>query len=504
MKDDLINFVSAPAGPLILAGAVIVAGFLATRFAFKSSPIGRFACHLAFFTGLTIALIFAGVVPYVPTPSTDGTTKFLVVSAYKIVWWIAACRLLAGFIRAYMILETQPKETRLLQDLLAGLIYLGAFFAIVADVFDMQVGGLLATSGAIAIILGLALQSTLADVFSGIVLNLAKPYRPGDWVILDSETQGTVVEMNWRATQIVTPSNDLAIVPNSVIAKSKLINLGHPSKAHGMSIRLGIEPTVRPSTICMMLEAALLSSNRILHIPRPTVTIKGLNAVSMDCELYFFVPDIGTSNDAQNELFDLVHRQCVASGIRLAPPPNAPVTVTPKAIEPGSQETPQTLLDHLAIFAPLTDDERAALATKMRQRSCRAGETVVEAGSALHALFIVRSGVLVVSRKEGERDVETMRLSPGDYFGETGVLTGGVAPSKVATLTRAVLYEISKDDLGPILKERPAIATELGQILARREATARQRLERRVDQGYQQEDLAEVLAMRVKTLFRLT
>jgi CRP-like cAMP-binding protein len=216
------------------------------------------------------------------------------------------------------------------------------------------------------------------------------------------------------------------------------------------------------------------------------------------------VPDIGTSNDAQNEVFDLVHRQCIASGIRLAPPPNAPVTLSPKAIKPDAIETPQTLLDHLAIFAPLTEDERAALAAKMRQRTCRVGETVVEAGSALHALFIIRSGVLVASRKEGERDVETMRLGPGEYFGETGVLTGDVAPSKIVTLTRAVLYEISKDDLGPILKERPAIATELGQILARREATARQRLERRADQGHQQQDLAEVLAMRVKNLFRLT
>ena len=42
-----------------------------------------------------------------------------------------------------------------------------------------------AASGVIAIVLGLALQSTLGDVFSGVVLNFAKPYRPGDWIILE-------------------------------------------------------------------------------------------------------------------------------------------------------------------------------------------------------------------------------------------------------------------------------------------------------------------------------
>ncbi|MGO8915696.1 MAG: mechanosensitive ion channel domain-containing protein [Stellaceae bacterium] len=503
MRDSLIHVASVLADPLFLAGVVILVGFAVTRFAFQRRPIGRFVCHLAFFIGLTAALFLAGVVPYVPTPSADGATKYFVVSLYKIIWWVAACRLLAGFIRAFMILETQPRETRLLQDLLAGLIYLGAFFAIVANVFDMPVRGLLATSGAIAIILGLALQSTLGDVFSGIVLNLAKPYRPGDWVIFDSETQGTVVEMNWRATQIITASNDLAIVPNSTIAKSKLINLGHPTKTHGMSIRLAIEPTVPPSTICTVLEAALLSSNRILHTPRPTVTITALNAVSAECELYFFVPDMGRSTDAQNELFDLVHRHCAASGLRLAPPPGSPVMLTPKSLEQGAQEKPQRLLDHVAIFATLTEDERASLAAKLRQRSYRAGETVVEAGSVMPGLLILASGVLVASGKDGEREVELLRLGPGDYFGEGSVLTGAVARAKISTLTKAVLYQISKDDLAPILKERPSIATELGQILARREANLRERLEQHVDHVGRREDLAEWLAERVKTFFHL-
>ena len=73
------------------------------------------------------------------------------------------------------------------------MIYVSAGLAIFANVFDMPVGGLLAASGVIAIVLGLALQSTLGDVFSGIVLNLAKPYHSGDWIILDGGTQGRVI-----------------------------------------------------------------------------------------------------------------------------------------------------------------------------------------------------------------------------------------------------------------------------------------------------------------------
>jgi len=503
VKDSVIDLASVLADPLIPAGVVIIVGLIITRFAFKTRPIRRFVCHLAFAIFLTGALFLAGVIPYVATPTALGPTKYLVAGLYKIVWWIAVSRLLVGFVRAFLILGTEPKQTRLLQDLLAGLIYLSAFFAIVAYVFEVPIGGLLATSGAIAIILGLALQSTLGDVFSGIILNSVKPYRPGDKVIFDSETQGTVVEMTWRVTQIITASNDLAIVPNSTIAKSKLINLSRPTNAHGMSIRLSIEPTVPASTICTVLDAALLGCNLILHTPRPTVTIVALNAVSTDCELYFFVSNIGAATDAQNELFDLVQRHCAASRIRMAPPPGTPVMLAPKAIEHDSQVSPQNLLDRLSIFAPLTEDERGSVAAKLRPRSWHAGETIVEAGSPLHALFIVRSGVLVASRKEGEWEVELLRMSPGDWFGEASVLTGAVARAKIVALTKAVLYEISKDDLAPILKERPIIATELGQIMARREVTLHERLEQHADHDEHQGDLADWLAMRIKILFHL-
>jgi small-conductance mechanosensitive channel/CRP-like cAMP-binding protein len=500
--DSLSYLAGLVTHPLALAGMAIILGFAVTRFAFEGRPIGQFICHLAFFIGLTAMLFIAGVVPYEPTPSAVAKSRYLVVSIYKVIWWISVARLSGGFIRAFMTLETKPRETRLLQDLLAGLIYLGTIFAIVAYVFDLPVQTLIATSGAIAIILGLALQSTLGDVFSGIVLDLAKPYRPGDWVIFDNETQGTVVEMTWRATQIITASNDLATVPNSTIAKAKLINLGHPTKAHGLAVRVGIASTASPSTICAMLDAALLGSNRILHTPRPTVTVMALNAVSTECELYFFVPGNDATTDAKNEVFDLVHRHAAAAGLRLAPPPGSPVAMRAQPDVPG--ETPHGLLDRVSFFATLTDEERASLAAKLRRRSYPAGETLIEAGSAMETLIIIASGVLVASRKEGERDVELVRLGPGDFLGAASVLTGAVAAAKIIALTNAAVLELSKDDLAPVLKQRPSIATELSGNLVRREIAAHQRLEHHVDQAVPREDLAEWLVQRARALFHLS
>src|SRR5262249_28233816 len=111
--------------------------------------------------------------------------------------------LLTSFTRIVLIFERRPHESRLMQDVVVGVIYLGATLSVLAYVFSVPVGTLIATSGVFAIILGLALQSTLADVFSGVALNLSRAYKVGDWIVLSDGAQGRVVETNWRGTSLL-------------------------------------------------------------------------------------------------------------------------------------------------------------------------------------------------------------------------------------------------------------------------------------------------------------
>ena len=382
-----------------------------SRLAFRKSPVARFLCQLVFFGGFTLTLLTAGVVPSEPSQREGTLFAFAVISVFKIVWWLAASWLFAGLFRAVLVFKRQPRETRFLQDIFVGVIYVAAGLAIVANVFDMPVGGLLAASGIIAIVLGLALQSTLGDVFSGIVLNLAKPYHPGDWIILDGGTEGRVIETDWRATHILTPDNDLAIIPNSIIAKARLINASQPMRAHGLTIVIRLEPTVAPSGGRVALQAALLSCNRILRTPAPTVAIQSLDAVAMAYGIQFFVSNIEQGLEAQTELFDLVFRHCASAGIRLAPPSGSPGPLAPRVARPDAADMPRCLLDHLAIFAPLSEDERVHLAPKMKRRTHKAGDVLVKQGSVAQALFILSSGVLVAIQNAGAGEEEAMRFA---------------------------------------------------------------------------------------------
>jgi Mechanosensitive ion channel len=73
-------------------------------------------------------------------------------------------------------------------------------------------------------VLGLALQSTLGDVFSGLSLSIEKPYRIGDEILLEGGAGGEVIQMNWRSTHLKNGANDVVIVPNNAIAKMRIQN----------------------------------------------------------------------------------------------------------------------------------------------------------------------------------------------------------------------------------------------------------------------------------------
>src|SRR5215469_14670028 len=303
---------------LVIAFGLMVIGVLTTHFLFKKYPFVRAIIRVIFLVLLTIVLVSADIIPYQPLRLTGNPFLDAVRGALKVAWWLWAAWFVVGFLRAFVIVEHRPREGKLLQDLMAGLIYLAAIFAIVAYVFDLKVQGLLATSGVAAIILGLALQSTLSDVFSGIVLSFSRPYRPGDWISIEGGTDGRVIEMNWRATHVLTARRDLAIVPNSTIAKSKIVNVSSPSGLHGVTITVQVDAKASPATATEILEHATLNCRLIVATPAPSVTIKLINATFTEFEITFFVEDLTSSTRAQNQLFDLIFRHLAAAGIDLA------------------------------------------------------------------------------------------------------------------------------------------------------------------------------------------
>ncbi len=487
--------------PLISGFALIMAGVIIGRMLFKQQPMWRVVARIIFLGLLTLLLLHDGIVPYQPLQITGTPYRDLIAGTLKIAWWLWAAWFFVALVRAVVILEGRPREGRLIQDILSALIYLAAAFAIVAYVFDLPVQGLLATSGAIAIVLGLALQSSLNDVFSGLVLSLSRPYRPGDWIKFEGGTEGRIVELNWRATHVLTARQDLAIVPNSTIAKSKIVNLNYPSALHGITIEVRL--SAPPASGKAILELALLNSQLIMTYPAPSVLVSSIDARQTQFEVTFFLAQQDSDVAAQNELFDLIFRHTVAAGARLAPPKEAPYQ--PRDDEPLRVEhlNPAAILDLAEIFVSLTSNERAAIAAKLKAASYEKGEVLVKPDDVLQSLFVVGSGVLEATRRNSDSENDQLRFGPGEYFGEMGLLAGTPAGATIAALAPSIVYELTKADLRPTLEARPEIAQELCRALARRLAAGHGLSKSAVEAAVPAKGLSAWLSVQIHRLYEL-
>jgi small-conductance mechanosensitive channel/CRP-like cAMP-binding protein len=489
--------------PIVRAIGVIVAGWFGVRFISERHRLGRAIARIVLMVILTVVLLRGGIVPYHPLASSAAPFRDAVIAALKIGWWLWVAWLLVGLLRSFFVIERRPREVKFIQELLAGLIYLAAGFAIIAYVFDLPVQGLLATSGAIAIILGLALQSTLNDVFSGLVLSFSRPYRSDDWIKLGDGTEGRVVEMNWRETHIMTAQSDLAIVPNSTIAKSKIVNMSFPAGVHGVTIGVQLDSRTPPAASTVVLEHAVLNCRTILAAPAPSIDVKTINAAWIEFEITFFVAELDLAGTARSEMFDLLFRHLTAAGISFAPPPGLPYRA-----DDGETAKNATLVERLlelvVIFATLTKEERASLATKLKPATYEKGDVVLEPGTVLQSLVIIGSGVLsATTRNDGGAEIEVLRLGPGDYFGEVALLTGAAITARFTALTPAITYELSRHDLAPILKARPQVAHELSQALAQRLAAGRSVAATELNSRMPKRSLSAWFSERIHNLFDL-
>jgi len=344
------------------------------------------------------------------------------------------------------------------------------FLSVLAFVFGVPVGTLAATSGVFAIVFGLALQNTLSDVFSGIALNLGHAYAPGDWIVLPDGTEGRVIETNWRATHILTSTRNVVMLPNRFLSQLGLMNVSKPNERHRITVKVRFLPTATPAVVMDVMRIVLMSSNTILNDPPPYVAVKSQDAAAIEVDLVFAVADVEHRVTARNEIFDLVYRHSRSAGLPLAlPSSSASIAMTrPRwRAEDDRRHTPMELIKAIPVLSALTDGEREMLAAKISVRTYRKDEIIVRQGETLPSLMIVRKGVIIRERQEGDgHPHEVSRLSPGDFFGETGLLAGLGEMSTLRAITEVAAYEVDQESFAPLLIERPEMAENIAAILS--------------------------------------
>lgn len=420
-------------------------------------------------------------------PSSIGAASIDTLGA--VIWWaLSACAL--SFLLQYTLgHDNRSRQSRLLSDLMSAGVYIGAVLAVMSFVLKLPLSGLVATSGVVAVVLGLALQSTLADLFSGIAVGIEQPFRLGDRIKIMDGLEGVVSQINWRSVRLSTDDDDVAIVPNSRVAKADILNRSYPTAQRRAQLEVSVIASAPPERVEALFRQAMLLVQSVLEAPEPAVNLMTLGNRMNGYTIYFSVEPPGRPGHAKSEVLRQIRSQLLHAGYLDLPRSYGGLG---KSDLPGS----------LQIFESLTQKQVDQLRGQMRTRALCKGDTLFSQGDKDTSLYVVADGVLEIRRRgeHGQSEVGA-RIGAGDYIGEIGMLTGAEKPVTAIALTNATVQVLPKESFEPLMRASPELAEALEASVRRGYVLLKAG---RIDRGVEDERRLTELLPRIRAFFRLS
>ncbi len=480
-SDNWAGFLTALSSVMTLLLLFAIKGYL-TRLKFPDMR-NHLRPILFLQAGLVYLLLFSAEV-FVLDRSAGLTSTFFatVVMGFDLLWWSITAFLITVLLERFIWIPTEQKAgqsvPRLVKGLISLFIYILAFMAIVAFVFNQKLTSLLATSGVIAMIVGLAIQINIANIFSGIAINVERPFKIDDWVKIGNFTEGKIVDINWRATRLRTRDDTILSIPNSQASESPIENFSAPDRWYWKYFTIHVDPSHPPERVKKILLDAAMS---VKEVKKPSTRFLGLTAgMTGQSESWAanylvsaYMEDYG-SKFAHNELVWMsIWTHLKAAGIKHVMERHEVQMYfqgMKKSKSPKMSKT-HALLQDLYIFEPFSAEEKLYLSKKMRSHHFRAEQVVVEQGTAGNSMFVIAEGVVSVTVKAGDKPpIQVATLGTGNFFGELAMLTGEKRGATITALTKTHLYEITKADIMPLFEKKQELMRPISEVMAKREA----------------------------------
>jgi len=158
--------------------------------------------------------------------------------------------------------------------------------------FGVQTTSLIAVLGAAGIAIGLALQGTLSNVASGVMLLVLRPFRVGQFVEIAKDRQGTVREIGLFTTLIITRDGVYISIPNSSIFGSDILNFTR-ERTRRVKFTVTVDWLNDMELVERTIVSALAADPRVLKEPAPSAVVQELKeyAVVMCARAHVRSPD---------------------------------------------------------------------------------------------------------------------------------------------------------------------------------------------------------------------
>lgn len=418
--------------------------------------------------------------------NTDGsqpgmmasTTVSLVVNIFhiaKILLWMALVISVVRFL-IFLIFQTvlrtsgQTEISSLLKTVLSIVVYIVSFFIIFQSQYpDVQLGALFSGSAILGIVVGLALQDTLGNLFAGIALQADKPFQVGDVVTFSNKESGVVESVSWRGVNIRTFQNKLLVMSNAVMGKETI----EVAPRDNLNARLVFFSTVynkSPARTIQLVREAVRQTENVSQKLRPVVRIKNFGESGLEYEVKYWADDYTKYNDTdalvRQRIWYVFHRESIDF-----PLPARTIHIGAKVEEVTPDEylsTTVECLHSIPIFAPLSDEELEKLAHGSTNRVYAPGEAIVRKGQEGKSMFVIVRGAVDVQIPVEGIAKTINQLKDNDFFGEMSLLTGRPRSATVVASEETEVLQIKKTALKPILEENPELVESIGKIVDER------------------------------------
>ncbi|MFM1996220.1 MAG: hypothetical protein RLZZ111_607 [Planctomycetota bacterium] len=415
---------------------------------------------------LAVASLFPGTAT-APLATSFGVRFFLVASLLQ------SLLLLAAVSAWERIGSPMPK---IFLDVLR-IVALAAALVTILFEAGVKAENLFTGSAVLTAVLGFALKDTLGNVFAGLAIHAEHPFEVGDWIQYDAVPAhiGRVVEINWRATKVITLDEAHVIIPNGQLAQASIRNFTKPEPWSRRSLFVIAPYEVPPQRVQRVILDAIRGSFGVLEQPAPSVVTNDFKERGVEYWVRLFTTDFDKRDRVDGMARDRIWYAFAREGIEI---PVATQQLRISRLPTPAAESPEEAvarreasLERIGLLEPLGPEHIHGLAALAAERVYAAGEPVIRQGDAGDSMFVILTGrVAVTVQQPGTAAVRLAELAAGDYFGEMSLMTGAPRSATVTALEETRLLEVGKESFRGILAAEPGLVDRLGAALEARQA----------------------------------
>lgn len=245
----------------------------------------------------------------------------LLYSVIAIIWMVTAIKvgnsIIENSIQKVSDLTGLSKDIiPLVENVLKIVVIVGSLMVILS-IWKINITPLLASAGIAGVAVAFAAKDTVANFFGGISVFVDKPFKIGDYIVLDQGERGEVVAIGVRSTRIRTRDDIQITIPNSIIANTKIINESAPEPNFRVRIPVSVAYGSDIDLVQRTLTDLALLNQNIVADPAPRVRFRQFGDSSLNFELLCWAKEPALRGLTVHELNCAIYKKFNEIGIRI-------------------------------------------------------------------------------------------------------------------------------------------------------------------------------------------